>query len=169
MFATSQGLWKMRIWNLLHENVRCDLPFPRLHVWMKLWWSPPWCKWRDLEDSSNIKNKEQRNELKGQILRSRLYCWQYLVNTFSHNDVIKNKLTFFITLKHLRVSIPTYKSSKTFSDSLSWLLKPYQKRRIYTTEFVLQEPINQTNRRITHLTSLVRAKARVFVLGYFNQ
>ena len=108
MFATSQGLWKMRIWNLLHENVRCDLPFPRLHVWMKLWWSPPWCKCRDLEDSSNIKNKEQRNELTGQILRSHLYCWQYLVNTFSHNDVIKNKLTFFITLKHLRVSIPNY-------------------------------------------------------------
>ena len=66
--------WPKRIWNLLHGNVRCDLPFPRLRVWKKLSWSPPWCKWRDLEDSSNIKNREQRNELTGQILRGRLYC-----------------------------------------------------------------------------------------------
>ena len=168
MFATSQGLWKMRIWNLLHENVGCDLPFPRLHVWMKLWWSPPWCKWRDLEDSSNIKNKEQRNELTGQILRSLLYCWQYLVNTFSHNDILKNKLTFLVSLKHL----PSFYSQLLYPHIN--LAKPYQKKRIYTTELVLQGPINQTNGRITHLTSLVRSKTygcrnRVFVLGYFNK
>ena len=123
MFATSQGLWKMRIWNLLHGNVPCDLPFPRLHVWMKLSWSPPWCKWRDLEDSSNIKNKEQRNELTGQILRSLLYCWQYLVNTFSHNDILKNKLTFLVSLKHL----PSFYSQLLYPHIN--LAKPYQKKK----------------------------------------
>ena len=61
-------------WNLLHCNVRCDLPFPRLRIWKKLSWSPPWCKWRDLEDCSNIKNREQRSDLTGQILRGWLYC-----------------------------------------------------------------------------------------------